>query len=325
MSIDLELISTLCDGNLYPAAVLAARLGIDLQTLQERLQALLSLGLDLQVLPGLGYRLAEPLELLDRDAILRQLNHRSRALLADLEIFFTLASTSDYLRDKAHGQVPSGHACLAEHQRQGRGRLGRQWVSPFGGNIYLSVLWRFTSGLHTLAGLSLAAGIAVVRALQAVGVREVGLKWPNDVVWQNRKLAGILVDIGGEPLGPCYAVVGIGVNVQMPPGVGAAIDQPWTDVRSIRAEAISRNQLAGQLIHHLLLVLEGFHHARLVPFLEEWARLDAIAGKTVSLAWPSGSITGVAQGISSSGELIISHHGIPQAYASGEVSLRLPA
>jgi BirA family biotin operon repressor/biotin-[acetyl-CoA-carboxylase] ligase len=301
------------------------RLSISRNELGQQLRVLAPLGLSVQAVPGRGYRLAEPLELLDRDAILSRLDHRSRRLLSDLEIFLTLDSTSDYVKDRARERMPSGYACLAEHQRRGRGRRGRHWVSPFAANIYLSLLWRFASPLRALGGLSLVAGIAVVRALEEIGVQGIGLKWPNDVLWQGRKLAGILVDLGGEPSGPCYAVVGIGVNVQMPPPMGTAIDQPWTDIRSIRPEPVSRNRLAGLLLHHLLLVLQGFREQGLVPFLEEWNRLDAVAGKEVALNWTGGSVTGIAQGVSPSGELIIFHEGTRRAYASGEVSLRLPA
>ena len=114
--------------------------------------------------------------------------------------------------------------CFAEHQSAGKGRRGRQWVSPFGSNIYMSILWRFQQdGIACTAGLSLAVGVAVIRALKTYGFNEVGLKWPNDIYCQGKKLGGILIEVSGEADGPCAVIIGLGLNLFLPEIQGQTI------------------------------------------------------------------------------------------------------
>jgi BirA family transcriptional regulator, biotin operon repressor / biotin---[acetyl-CoA-carboxylase] ligase len=325
MSLRFQLISLLADGRFHSGQTLSARLGISRSGIWKHAKTLAALGLEVQALPGRGYRLAEPLELLDPRAVLRALDERSRQLLSAMEVLPSVDSTNDYLNGKAREGAPSGQACLAEHQRSGRGRHGRRWVSPFGGNVYLSLLWRFAFPPHALAGLSLAAGVAVARALRNAGVCGIGLKWPNDVLGHGRKLAGVLIDIAGESSGHCHAVVGVGLNVQMGAVPGAAIDQPWTDVRSVLGKPVSRNLLAGLLLHHLLLAMEEFRQGALRSFLAEWTSLDLISGRHVALRRGNETVSGLAQGVSPAGELIIASGGVLRTYACGEVSASSPA
>ncbi|HSJ49279.1 MAG TPA: biotin--[acetyl-CoA-carboxylase] ligase, partial [Gammaproteobacteria bacterium] len=163
--------------------------------------------------------------------------------------------------------------CLAERQTRGKGRRGRNWVSPYGTNLYLSLSWRFESGLSALAGLSLVVGISLIRALQQLGVEGAGLKWPNDIYLQGAKLAGVLIEVSGESAGPCSAVIGIGVNVAMPEQQGRHIDQRWTDLRA-HGIPVARNQLAAALLEQLLPALAEFARHGMQPFQEEWQRPD---------------------------------------------------
>lgn len=148
-------------------------------------------------------------------------------LVPVVDILPEVDSTNEYLKRLAFGGARSGTACLAEWQTCGRGRRGREWVSPFGANVYLSLLWRFSEGTAALGALSLAAAVAVKRALDELAAGGVELKWPNDVQWHGRKLAGILLELGGEADGPCYVVAGVGINVAMPESRAADIGQPW--------------------------------------------------------------------------------------------------
>ena len=151
-----------------------------------------------------------PLELLDREQILAAISTTGRNWISQLELHQQMESTNGYLLAQPPGELSSGHICLAEEQTEGRGRRGRSWVSPFGSSIYLSIFWSYPSGPAHLSALSLAAGVAVVDGLKALGVAQVGLKWPNDILWDGRKLAGLLLEVAGEADGPQPSGAGAG-------------------------------------------------------------------------------------------------------------------
>jgi BirA family biotin operon repressor/biotin-[acetyl-CoA-carboxylase] ligase len=278
-------------------------------------------GLDIYSVPGRGYKLARPFELLEKNTILGCLDGSSGHLCSGLEIHFEIDSTNRYLMQQARTGLKSGYFCLAEQQQQGRGRRGRDWVSPLGGNIYLSLLWRFAEGPASLAGLSLVVGIAVARALDALGITEHGLKWPNDVLWQGQKLAGILLEVAGETTGPCHAVIGVGLNVTMPREAATAIEQAWVDIETIQP-GLGRNRIAAELVHQLLLVLAKFQQSGLHGFVDEWRSLDHLANQEVVLHLPVRKIKGINRGIDEQGSLCLEVEGKISRYGSGEVSLR---
>ncbi len=323
MSKRFEILATLGDGRFHSGARLGAALGVSRTAVWKHLQALGDMGLDIYAVPGKGYRLASPLELLQRDAVMKELSTESRACLSDLELHPCLDSTNSYLAAKATAGLPSGYACMAEYQSAGKGRRGRAWVSPFAANVYLSLLWRFTMSPVAVSGLGLVAGVAVSRALRQAGLRNIGLKWPNDVMWHGRKLAGTLLEMAGESFGPVNVVIGIGLNVRMPPPAGAHIDQAWVDMETAIGHRVSRNTLAGLLLHQLLLVLHQFQEAGLAPFIEEWRQNDIIAGKSIHLQLPHETLTGVAKGVDQNGALLVQSKGIISSHMAGEVSVRL--
>lgn len=323
MSKRYEILATLGDGRFHSGTQLGVALGISRTAVWKHLQALGELGLDIQAVAGKGYRLAAPIELLQRERILSELDPESRALLSELDIYTHLDSTNIRLSGKIAAGLASGHACMAEYQSAGRGRRGRNWVSPFAANVYMSLLWRFTMSPAAVSGLGLVAGIAVARALLQTGVRDIGLKWPNDVMWRGCKLAGTLLEITGESFGPIAVVIGIGLNVRMPPLAGARIDQAWADMESALGRGVSRNAMAGLLLHHLLLVLRQFQTSGLAPFIEEWRQHDMITGKTVHLQLPHQTITGVVKGVDNNGALLLQSKGTISSHMAGEVSVLL--
>lgn len=322
MSKRFDILHTLGDGRFHSGEQLGAALGVSRTAVWKHLQALGELGLDIYAVPGKGYRLAAPLELLQRDTVLASLTPASRALLTALELHPSLDSTNRYLSAQA-ASLASGHACLAEHQTAGRGRRGRTWVSPFAANIYLSLLWHFTLSPAAVSGLGLVSGVAVARALRQVGLKDIGLKWPNDVMWCGRKLGGTLLEVAGESFGPIKVVTGIGLNVRMPSPAGAQIDQAWVDLETALGNKVSRNAVAGLLLHHVLLAMEQFQAAGLAAFLDEWRQWDIIAGKTVRLHLPHDTLTGIAQGVDHNGALLLHRGGTVSSYMAGEVSVRL--
>lgn len=315
----------LADGERHSGEQIAAELGISRSAVAKAVRrAADDLGLVIEARRGQGYRLAEPLELLDAQRILAGLPSQSLALLTGLEVLESVDSTNSHLLRLAGQGVVGGRVCLAERQSAGRGRLGRAWVSPFGANLYLSLLWRSPLALSQLGGLSLAAGVAVARALEAVGAEGIALKWPNDLHWQRRKLAGLLLEASGESQGPSTLVLGVGINLRMPPEQAADIDQPWSDLSMLpRVDHLARNRLASALIQALFEALSMFEQAGFEAFLDDWSERDAYRGERVSLQIGTSRIQGRYLGIDAEGCLLLETDEGQRRFQSGEVSLRV--
>jgi BirA family biotin operon repressor/biotin-[acetyl-CoA-carboxylase] ligase len=254
---------------------------------------------------------------LDADAIRAALPPAWRGQLADIRIAQSCVSTqADAL---AAGAPAQGCALfLAEHQTGGVGRQGRPWhAAPAEASLALSLVRRFARPMPELSGLSLVAGIAIAEALALESVR---LKWPNDLLAQGRKLGGILVTLRGAWGGESEAVIGIGLNLQLPDD--AAIDQPWTDLSRLGAAPVSRNELLGRLLAALLPALATFEAEGLAPFQARWQRLDALAGQPVQVLDGPRVHAGESAGISASGALRLRDASGVREFASGEVRLR---
>ncbi len=318
------LLKLLGDGNFHSGADLAETLGRSRTAVWSALHELQKIGLELDAVSGKGYRLKRPLELLSEKAIMAQMSAPAKALLAGMEIHDALDSTNTYLMAKTAAGAPGGMACLAEFQTAGRGRIGRVWQSPFGGNICLSLLWRFEDH-SAVAGLSLAVGVALVRALRRAGVEGLGLKWPNDVLWRGQKLGGILLEVSGEAHGRCAVVIGIGVNVRVSPGAAQAIDQPWVDLDQVCAGAPpSRNRLIALMLEEILQLLAEYPDRGFRAYLPEWRQHHCQAGKRVMLHLGDKAIRGVVAGISDEGLLVLDcEEGGRREFASGDLRLRL--
>ena len=256
-------------------------------------------------------------EALDRVEIWSALAPAQREALATIHIATETESTQT---DALAAGVPAQGCALflAEHQRAGQGRQGRAWISaPAGASLPLSLSRRFHRPIAAMSGLSLVVGIAVAEALALDGV---GLKWPNDLVAGGRKLGGILVNLRAAPEGACEAVIGIGLNLDLPGD--ARIDQPWTDLARCGAAPRSRNALLAALLDTLLPALALFEAEGLAPFLDRWQRLDAYAGREVRVLEGERIHEGRLDGITASGALRLHAGGEECIFHSGEVSLR---
>jgi BirA family biotin operon repressor/biotin-[acetyl-CoA-carboxylase] ligase len=321
MSLPYSILKTLSDGTFHSGEALAKSAGVTRAAVWKAIHTLQSsYVLDIHSVRGRGYRLAQSIELLDRDVILQAL--QGRAQLGGLDTFLNIDSTNRFLLQHEATQIRAPWAVLAERQSAGRGRRGRTWQSPFAGNIYLSLLWRFSQINANFIGLSLVAGVAVCRVLARLGIAQLGLKWPNDVLCQGKKLCGVLIEMHGEPNGPYNAVIGIGLNLAMPEAVGRQIDQPWISLQQVSATIPSRNRLAAQLIDAMLETLPQFERHGLPPFLPEWQRLDLYRDQPVSLHFGENQIQGIERGVDEQGALLVEHNGKLQRYYSGEISLR---
>jgi birA, biotin-[acetyl-CoA-carboxylase] ligase region len=319
-SLQYTLWQLLADGRFHSGEQMARHAGVTRAAVWKALQGLRELGMELHAVSGRGYSLGQAFEPLQREAILTQIAARFRARLQSFDVLHSVDSTNAWLmRQEADCAVA---ACIAEHQTAGRGRRGRQWCSPFGRNLYLSLRCRFDEGMGRLSGLSLAVAVVMIRALREAGIHQAAVKWPNDIYWQGRKLGGILLEVVGEPAGPCVVVIGIGLNMAMPAAAGKDIDQPWTDLASIQ-DGLSRNRLAGRLLHHLLGAMDAFQHSGLASFEQEWCAADLLAGNTVILLQPGAEIVGIGRGIARDGSLLLEVGGQLQRHSFGEVSVRL--
>ena len=316
-----KLLNIMADGRFHSGVALGYALGVSRTMVWKHIHDLQVLGVEFHSISGKGYRLATPVELLEQQAIEAAMEESSRAFLSALELHPEIHSTNRHLMERL-GNISSGHACLAERQAAGRGRRGREWVSPFARNIYLSLYWRFDMSPALLSGLGLAIGVAIMRALQQLEINDAQLKWPNDVLWQGRKLAGILLEMSGEGGGPYHVVVGVGMNVHMS-DAGTAIDQPWVALQELTTKKLLRNQIAGVLLHHLLTAIQQFQVGGLEPFLPEWQQADAYADREVAIHLGDNIIHGQACGIDPSGAIIVDVDGSLRRFHSGEVSLRL--
>jgi len=319
-----RLLNLLSDGEFHSGEALGVSLGVSRMAVWKHLKALRQMGVDFTVVRGKGYCLPSSLELLDCDRILSAATPASAAGIDGIEVFLEVDSTNNWLREQALNGAPSGTVCVAEMQLAGRGRRGRTWVSPFAANLYLSLLWRSATGATALGGLSLVTGIALLRALRSYGIEGAGLKWPNDILAGDAKLAGVLIDVVGESSGPCIVIVGIGVNVCMSPGEAATIDQRWTDLHHLSGgNSLSRNVLAARILDELMPVIETFDAEGLQPFLDEWRQSDVLRGRKVGLTLPNEYITGTACGIDEVGALLVETVHGRRRFLSGDVSVRV--
>jgi len=318
------LLRELADGRFHSGQELADSTGRSRTAIWKQIQRLQEgLGLGIDAVRGRGYRLAAPLELLDADRIRAEFAASTHGLVESLQILGSVDSTNT--RASADLPAESGRArvWLAEHQTAGRGRRGRSWVSTFGENLYLSLAWRFDLPMSQLAGLSLAAGVVVAETLHSLGLEGHALKWPNDVLVDGRKLAGILVDVSGEAGGPAAAVIGVGVNLRIPDADAGAIDQPWTDLCQLGV-ALSRNRVAGMLVDRMVDACATFSSARLAPFVPRWGRFDSLRGRAVAIVRGEHIVEGVYRGITPSGALVLEDATGRSEHHAGEVSLRMP-
>lgn len=300
---------------------LAREFGLTRAGVWKRVEALRHAGVGIVAERGRGYRLARPLVLLEADAITQSLPPPARASLASLEVLWDTDSTNARLL----ATPAPGHGCavlFAERQSAGRGRRGRGWTSPLAANLYFSVSRRFHTPLARMGGLSLAVGVALAEAVAGLGVAGARVKWPNDVWVEGRKLAGVLIESGGELGGPVEVVVGVGLNVQMPEDRGCGIDQPWTDLGR-EGGLTDRNRVAARVLGDLLPALEQFDREGLGPFLGRFEKLDALAGALIEVGLAQGRVQGRALGVAEDGALRVAlDEGGERRFHAGEASLR---
>jgi BirA family transcriptional regulator, biotin operon repressor / biotin---[acetyl-CoA-carboxylase] ligase len=316
-----QLIARLADGEYHSGEDLGESLGVSRSAVWKQLQKLSEWGIELDSCRRRGYRIPGGLSLLDRVVVESNLCPNTAAV-TQLEIMQQVDSTNDVAMHLASGCSATGCVVLAEMQTAGKGRRGRTWISPYGRNIYLSVVRRFSGGAAVVQGLSLAVGVVVVHALKAFGASGLSLKWPNDILWKGKKLGGILLEINGDPAGSFDVIVGLGINVNMAIGEGEAIGQEWTTLAEITGVTVDRSRLSAHLANSLLPMLASFEVKGFTSYRDAWLELDSCCGQAVKLSAGEQEICGVARGVTQTGALCIETDEGLLDFSGGEISLR---
>ncbi|SEL91920.1 BirA family transcriptional regulator, biotin operon repressor / biotin-[acetyl-CoA-carboxylase] ligase [Kosakonia sacchari] len=313
-TVPLTLISILANGEFHSGEQLGERLGMSRAAINKHVQTLRDWGIEVFTVPGKGYSLPEPIQLLDETLI------RSRITQGNITVLPVIDSTNQYLLDRLN-ELHSGDACVAEYQQAGRGRRGRKWISPFGSNLYISMYWRLEQGPAAAIGLSLVIGIVMAEVLRDLGADQVRVKWPNDLYLQDRKLAGILVELTGKTGDAAQIVIGAGVNLMMRKAQAEDISQSWINLQEAGVR-IDRNMLAIRLVTELRTALKCFEQEGLAPFLSRWEKLDNFINRPVKLIIGEKEIVGISRGIDAQGALLLEQDGAIRPWVGGEISLR---
>lgn len=307
----------LADGHFCSGEVLGEALEISRSAVSKHIKYLSELGLEIYSVQGKGYRLAKSLSLLNKNTILSLLDSHDASQLIVLNV---IDSTNQYIKNH-QSKLKSGFVCLAEAQTAGRGRHGKTWVSPYGASLYMSMHWEFSAGYQGLGGLSLAVGVAVVRALAKFGISGVQLKWPNDIYLEGKKLAGVLIEVDGHFGGACQCIIGIGLNVDLPENI-TNIDQSYIDISSVLSSRVDRNTLAALLINELTASIIKFELLGFSSFVDAWRAVDVYANMPIKLIMGQNIIEGVGRGIDDTGALLIETEEGVKTFQGGEISVR---
>jgi BirA family biotin operon repressor/biotin-[acetyl-CoA-carboxylase] ligase len=320
-----RLFAKLADGQFHSGQALASELAVTRSAIWKAARALRALGATLHAVRNRGYRLAGTAEPLSAERIRVQLSDVARRRVRRLDTAWTVGSTNTILLERAHPQAGASEALLAEYQTAGRGRRGRSWIAPPGGAICLSLSWVFPEVPRDLGALGLVVGVCALRTLTGLGAQGLRLKWPNDLLIEDRKVGGILIELRAESSGPACVVIGIGLNVALGAAMLdkiAATGLAATDLATAGLRGPSRNTLAAGLISAFIDGLLEFEQDGLKPFVKGWMEADALRGRAVTVMAPNGPAKGIARGIDLDGALLVETPEGLLRFISGDVSVR---
>lgn len=319
----IKLLEIISDGNVHSGEELAAYLNVSRAAIWKSIKYLGTLGLEIRAVRGKGYCLQKKFEFLSKQDISDMMSPGSKKSFRDIDIVFEVKSTNIYLLNRLSYDVIHGSVVFAEYQSDGRGRRNKKWFSPIGSGICFSVGWRFEVMPISLGLLSLYMGIATARTLNSIGIRKVGLKWPNDITTDEHKIGGVLLDIRGESTGPLDVVIGVGINYELPEHGIPNIKKPITDICSTAEERFSRNMIAAVLLSNVLEILHDLENGDNLDLIDEWRQYDCYTGRKATLILPNEKIIGILKGVDDQGSLLMLVDGKLSSYRSGEVSLRI--
>jgi BirA family biotin operon repressor/biotin-[acetyl-CoA-carboxylase] ligase len=319
---NLAILQALESGEFISGQLLGEQLGISRAAVAKHIKSLCELGLDIYKVNNKGYCLKQEIALISKPVLQAEYQKLS-GQVGNFETFASIDSTNTELMQRIASKqaLTSGAVVVAEMQNAGRGRRGRVWKSPFGANLYYSYYWLLDDGLQAAMGVSVAVGLAVFDCIKALYNVKVSLKWPNDILVNNQKLAGVLVELDGQPEGPCHLVIGIGLNIAMPESASEHIDQAWVDLKRLGLE-VNKNELAAALTYYLEQRLSQYQAAGLSEMYSEWNKVNAFAEQLITLNTGQKTWQGICVGIDKQGGLVLRQDGIEKTYYGGEISVR---
>jgi len=325
-----RLLSCLADGQVHSGESLGLQLGISRAAIWKQIRQARALGLPIQAHKGMGYQLPSAMCLLDAAVIAVHLNPLVRSAVPGIHVLFQVDSTNNDALKRLRADTEVPFVVLAEMQSAGRGRRGRSWYSPFGRSVYMTLGWRYTRGFAALEGLSLVVGLMLLRSLQKLGATDLSLKWPNDLMWRERKLAGILIDVQGDPAGECEVAIGVGLNVEVPvlpeDLQQKCIEQSWVDLytvlQSCQQPMPNRNLLVAELLNALVPALLTIEEAGFVAYQQEWQAHDFCLGKNLQVSRGIECSSGRGKGVNSQGAYEIETSKGVLSVSGGEISIR---
>jgi len=315
-----ELLDIMSDGKFHSGEKLAQKLQISRSSIFNELKRIGNYGVSVQRIRGRGYRLTRPWKRLSSEEVINQLAEYAQEF--EIAILSEAESSNSMLLQRAKLGAPSGSVLAVELQTAGRGRYGRKWISGLGDNLTFSLLWRFKCGLNDLSGLSLAVGVAIVRAIRKLNVKDIQLKWPNDILTKQGKLGGVLIEAQGDILGPSVVVIGIGLNYIMTENVMQKAGQPVCALDEICMDLPTRNQLFSALLYEMNIVLKKFAEEGFANIRREWEMYNFFQNQVIQLSLPDGTkIAGEVRGVGEKGELCLDMGHETKLFSSGEVGV----
>lgn len=308
-----QILALLSSGQFVSGEQLATDLGISRAAVNKHIDALETYGVAIYSVKGRGYKLANPISLIDASRLVQSIDNRCF-------YFDEIVSTNGFMLDHTT-ELKNGDVCVAEYQSAGRGRRGRTWVSPYGHHLYFSLFWTFPQGMAQAMGLSLVVACTLVEVLKSFGVENIGVKWPNDIYLDNKKLAGILIEMSGQADSQCQLIIGVGVNMAMSEEQGKGIDQPWSDLSEL-VDMPDKTALVIALQKQLKRDIQLFEREGLAAFKTRWQAADLFYGREIRLLMGEKSVEGICRGVDGQGAVLLETADGVQAFIGGEISLR---
>lgn len=316
-----QLIRKLADGQFHSGESIAEELDVSRTAVWKLIQKISEWQLEIYKVRGRGYQIPKGLELLQQDWLRDQLA-KAHSKFQHIDVLTSVTSTADYLAAQWKKHPGIARVCVAEHQTAGRGRKGRAWISPFAANLYFSIGVELPLGLSALGGMSLAIGMSLAQTLNQFACDKIKLKWPNDLLVDDKKLAGILVEASGDSNDNSFLNIGVGINWDMQLAQGEKIDQPWANLKSLCQQDVSRNDILLALLVNIEKALTEYQMNGFSGFAKDWNHLSAMYLRPVTIHLPSTQIEGIEVGVESNGALRLETTNGVQSFHSGEVSLR---
>jgi BirA family biotin operon repressor/biotin-[acetyl-CoA-carboxylase] ligase len=323
MFTDKQLLDLLEKRGFHSGSDLGRILGVSRVAIQKRVANLRAVGLPVSRIPGRGYSLDSGITLLNKDTILSTIDDNNRSLVSHFELLQSVNSTNEHVSGL---EISPGKAaiCITESQVSGRGRRGRTWHSSPYRNLLFSISWCFEAWPDAITGLSLAAGIEIVSKLRAIGVSDLMLKWPNDIVSAQGKIGGILIDVRGEANASCRIDIGLGLNIVMAAKDAKNIDQEWSDLESLGYKDIDRNKLAATCINAWIELCKNYAETGFAAYKDLWPDYDAYSDATISVSRDQNEFLGRVTGVNDAGALLVkAENGQMHLLTDAETSIRL--